>query len=539
MIRTAGSVSVALSIALHGGGAAATVREPNGVNVPVAAPANEISLQRYFDSQGEAINALADASTDPGVFLPLCDFQATLVLSQAANDAGFDWYNAPANATVAPTAIYPIGPATFTVGQTINGAVIRGSADYTGGLVGFALMESGQPVYDSEYQRNVYCSACATPGYWKMALVYRSTAMPNTFYVAFEDGAGADRSSWYGNDGDFNDKVFRISGVTCDGGGVPCATGMPGVCSNGITECQAGGKVTCKSLIKPSNETCNNLDDDCNGQVDDGSNLCPAGQVCSKGVCVHPCDEGEFPCAIGLRCDSDGLCKDPRCIGVDCSSGQICVGGACVGGCQGVVCPAGQDCQLGVCTDPCAGVSCASGVCEKGACVPSCQCRGGCVAPQACAASGHCVDSGCVSMTCAAGSVCRAGVCVDPCDGAICPRGGACRDGACGPPPTDATGSGGAGGSGGSGGAGGFVFPPPTTVGTGGGSAGASGAGGAGGGATAGSGAWSGERGGAVACACTIGGAPGTLTIAFVVVIVFAAQRRRLRRRPGRAGNGS
>ncbi len=538
-MRTAVTLTVTVSIALLPSAASSTVREPNGVNVPVAAPANEISLQRYFDSQGEAINALTDASTEPGVFLPLCDFQATLVLSQAENSAGFDWYNVPASATAAPTAIYPIGPATFTVGQTISGAVIRGSANYAGGLVGFVLMESGQPVYTSEYKRNVYCSACATPDYWKMALVYRSTAFPNSYYVAFEDGAGADRGSWYGNDGDFNDKVFRISGVTCNGGAVACSTGMPGVCANGVTECQAGGSVVCKPLIKPSKELCDNLDNDCNGQVDDGSNLCPAGEVCSKGVCVHPCDDGEFKCLVGLRCDTDGLCKDPRCIGVDCPSGQVCAGGTCVGGCQGVICPAGQDCQLGVCTDPCAGVSCASSVCEKGACVPSCQCRGGCAATQACAADGHCVDSGCESMTCAAGSVCRRGVCVDACDGAICPRGGACRDGACTPPSIDPTGSGGASGAG-RGGAGGFLLPPPARGGAGGTAAsiGASGAGGSTGGVAAGggsggmAGARARGRGGTIGCGCTTGGAPGGIGITLVMLLVVLAGRRRRSRRP-------
>ena len=87
------------------------------------------------------------------------------------------------------------------------------------------------------------------PGYWKMALAYLSTANPNSYYLAFEDWEGADRTSWQGNDGDFNDKVFRINGVTCDGGGEPCDTGMPGVCAQGVTECQVGAGIICKPAV--------------------------------------------------------------------------------------------------------------------------------------------------------------------------------------------------------------------------------------------------------------------------------------------------
>ena len=35
----------------------------------------------------------------------------------------------------------------------------------------------------------------------------------------------------------------------------------------------------------PTAEVCNGLDDDCNGQVDDGA-ACPEDQACVKGACV-------------------------------------------------------------------------------------------------------------------------------------------------------------------------------------------------------------------------------------------------------------
>jgi MYXO-CTERM domain-containing protein len=391
----------------------------------------------------------------PGVFAPQCDFSATLVLSQSGAQAGIAWYNVPQSPTEAPANVYTIVPAGTAVGQTITSADILSDPNYSKGLIGFVLLKNGTRAYYSEYMRNVLCTGCTTPGYWKMALSYNSKKLPSTYYLAFEDWEGADANSWQGNDGDFNDKVFRISGVTCVGGGEACDTTKLGVCANGLTECQPGGELACRPQISASAEKCDNLDNDCNGQIDDGEGLCDAGLVCDHGNCVPPCRGGEFACAAGLTCNDAGLCVDPACAGVTCEAGTVCSGGKCVGGCEGVVCPSGQECQLGRCVDPCAGVSCDAGkVCEKGICLASCQCRP-CAAGNVCAASGHCVAAGCEAATCGAGQACSAGACVDSCQGAVCPGGAACHDGQCDPLVPGVTTMGSAGSSAGGDGSGG------------------------------------------------------------------------------------
>ena len=554
-LRIAFVYLVPFAIVAGSGIASAQVREPNGIVVPappittncanVTCAAGhvcedgrcEVRLQSYFDTNGEAISETADASTDPGVFLPLCDFAATLVLSESQAKGGLAWYNVPAAgmSTTAPTAIYQIGPFPMLVGQVITSADVRTNPSYAGGLIGFVLLKDlGQPtlsrVYYSEYQLNVRCTSCTMPGNWKMALSYLSKKDPNSYYLAFEDWEGADQNSWQGNDGDFNDKVFKISGVTCEGGGETCDTGMPGVCARGVTQCQVGAGITCKPAVTKSAERCDNLDNDCNGIVDDGGGLCTqANFVCSKGVCIPKCDDSEFPCAPGLKCDTDGLCKDPRCANLDCPAGQVCQGGTCVGGCQGVMCPLGQLCQLGVCVDPCAGVSCPGAVCEKGACVTPCRCRA-CGAGKVCAMGGaldgQCVDTGCDKMTCTAGTICSQGTCVDACMNAVCPGGVACKNGMCDPaPPVTPTGQGGTMGSG-SGGGGGFIL-----TGRGGttGSAGISGGGGSGavGGASGASGGSLAARGPVSACACEVGRTPATGGFLFLLAAAFAARRRR------------
>jgi hypothetical protein len=140
------------ALVAHGGEARAAVIEPNGVSVPAPAPAGEMTLQAYFTAQQENINALTDASTDPGAFLPLCDFQATLVLSESQAKGGIAWYNTTAGATGAPAAVYQIGGFPLVVGQTITSTQVRSDPNYAGGLIGFVLMKDlGQPMLSRVY----------------------------------------------------------------------------------------------------------------------------------------------------------------------------------------------------------------------------------------------------------------------------------------------------------------------------------------------------------------------------------------------------
>jgi hypothetical protein len=426
--------------------AEAQVVEPNGIAVPRAVTNGETTLGQYFTSQGETLDPVASASVNPGVFSPLCGFQASLVLSQSGALAGISWYNVPvSSANVAPAAIFPLVPEGTPINMSVASADIRSNPNYQGGFIGFVLTKGGNRVYYSEYQRNALCSNCVQPGYWKMALAYASTVASDTYYLAFEDWEGANVNDWGQNDGDFNDKVFRITGVRCPGGGKPCDTGKPGMCGQGITECQSTDVVVCKQIVPESTEVCDGIDNDCNGMIDDGDHLCQDSEVCLRGVCVPGCGHGEFTCDPGDIC-VDGLCVEQLCVDVTCEDGRVCKAGQCIGPCDGVVCPGNQICRVGRCVDPCDGVTCpASRVCQGGACVESCGCVG-CDNGLACDIhSGQCVTPGCETQSCDGGTICQTGACVDPCATAKCPGGGACVAGVC-QEPVQAISDGGAGG---------------------------------------------------------------------------------------------
>ncbi len=453
--------------------ARAVVHEPNGLAVPQPAPGGETSLNVFFAGKGEAIDWQADAQTTPNAFSPLCAFTSTFVLNDAGSHFGLAWYNDTGQTPLASD-LHILVPANSPVGTTFQGTSIKQDPAYAGGLIGFALVGGETHYINASYDKN--CSGCNPPGPWITALMYASKNTPNAYYICFEDG-GTSASGW-NNDGDFNDDVFFLTGITCSGGGQTCDTGLPGVCASGVTQCTANG-ITCQQLTQPAAETCNGLDDDCNGVVDEGNSLCATDQVCDKGTCVKKCMGAEFPCPSDKVCNTNGYCVDPACETVNCPSGQVCIQGTCKGPCDGVTCPYSQVCLAGVCKDPCASVTCASGeVCDGGACVTSCTCLP-CTGGNACdTVSGNCVEPTCVGIACGAGTHCVAGGCVEDCAGAVCPFGQGCIAGVC---TAIATGSGGSGpsstGTGLASGSGGGGSASGTTAG---GSGGANGNGGSG-----------------------------------------------------------
>lgn len=214
---------------------------------------------------------------------------------------------------------------------------------------------------------------------------------------------------------------FQIRGgaVLCPEAGEACDTGDDGVCGIGRTRCVGAG-TECVAAVEPSAERCNAVDDDCDGQTDEGEGLCPDGGVCDRGVCVFGCSE------IGC------LGVDEACEDVTCDEGLRCIGGECVEACEGVVCPTGAECRGGRCVEACANIGCDEcSVCQDGVCEVKCTDDDACGAGKACLPDGRCVESACATVSCDAGSFCEAGACKDACDGAVCPTGETCVRGAC------------------------------------------------------------------------------------------------------------
>ncbi|MEW5848837.1 MAG: MopE-related protein [Myxococcota bacterium] len=135
------------------------------------------------------------------------------------------------------------------------------------------------------------------------------------------------------------------------GSGEACNTGLQGVCAAGTTAC-SGGSIWCNQNVQPSTETCDGLDNNCNGTTDEGNP--GGGQQCSTGL-LGVCSTGTTACSGGsLQCNQNAQPSAEACDGLD----NNCNGATDEGNPGG-----GQQCStglLGVCstgTTACSGGS--------------------------------------------------------------------------------------------------------------------------------------------------------------------------------------
>ena len=262
------------------------------------------------------------------------------------------------------------------------------------------------------------------------------------------------------------DGLGHFTGDACCAYGTKCGVG---VCTEGAYVC-AGSQVVCDGGIGPSAEICDNLDNDCNGSVDDVPGI---GAAC---VLPNGC-LGELVCDLGtggLICATGTTSNLEICNGID-------------DDCDGQIDEEPEVTQ----NDPAVGVACkepeppqdqppcqaGNTVCHSGLIV----CEGA-IEPEAEVCDG--VDNDCDGVPdqpdpCPGETVCDQGLCVSPCASGEfpCPGGFTCVEGYCIPNSQDG-GVGGSGGAAGAAGAGGAVdggadgaAPDGATGGTGGSSA--------------------------------------------------------------------
>ncbi len=152
-----------------------------------------------------------------------------------------------------------------------------------------------------------------------------------------------------------------VAPAACDPVGAPPGLiyGGNSQCLKGQTQC-IGGASVCVGGVLPSGETCDGIDNDCDGSVDDGA--AGVGQPC--GLSQAPCVPGTTACVGGSLACVGGVGPQPEiCDGIDndCNGqiDQLPLADAPAAGLSGCWSTPGTSCSHGGTTwDPPAGATC-------------------------------------------------------------------------------------------------------------------------------------------------------------------------------------
>lgn len=157
-------------------------------------------------------------------------------------------------------------------------------------------------------------------------------------------------------DGLDNDCNALIDDGDIAGLGDNCTTVELGACSLGTLRCSGVGGPQCVRRNEPTAESCNALDDDCDGRVDE--TIAAIGSACSVPGALGVCAPGRQVCdgAAGLRCSSVAAPTVEQCSAAD----EDCDGNAY----NGFACAPGSTRGCSACSGAFTGTQSCDGACN-------------------------------------------------------------------------------------------------------------------------------------------------------------------------------
>jgi Putative metal-binding motif len=185
-------------------------------------------------------------------------------------------------------------------------------------------------------------------------------------------------------DGSADNNASCPSGQVCSNGRCGCREGMSmdctvastsGPCARGKRTCRSGEWSDCASSTTPQRETCDGVDNDCNGKADDG-NLCPNGRACVQSGATVACASCSTV-TVAMDCTEQMPCRKPSC--------------STSGSCEYV--PVEE-------LTPCARENALEGFCKSGRCDPPGRATGNRMNPGEALQAGEKLVNGIYSLTC-------------------------------------------------------------------------------------------------------------------------------------------
>jgi hypothetical protein len=158
----------------------------------------------------------------------------------------------------------------------------------------------------------------------------------------------------------------RLCQLALDAGSAPdcyegeargCGVSKVGECRFGVQRCSSGAFGPCEGAVLPSEEICDGLDNDCNGDVDEGIDFSTDLENC--GACGHRC---AYPHATAL-------CSEGACHIGPCDAGWVDQDGDPANGCEYACTPTNGGVEV------CDGLdNDCDGTVDEGVCTPAASC---------------------------------------------------------------------------------------------------------------------------------------------------------------------
>lgn len=152
---------------------------------------------------------------------------------------------------------------------------------------------------------------CEAPGKWGACkgevLPVKESCLPTAGQALDEDC-----------DGDVDEGCDCLPGQSSSCFSGTLAVAGVGPCRKGTQTCTPEGKQgTCVGEVLPGKETCNNIDDDCNGKIDDNLDPASFGTPCQDRSQQGACVDGVSVCDRGKQVCQPGKPSIERCNGID------------------------------------------------------------------------------------------------------------------------------------------------------------------------------------------------------------------------------